>query len=63
MLKTTTLIVFSIVAVLLFITGLQVFTYAQSNVTTGGNMTNATTGNATTANIPSGVNLTDNPYG
>jgi hypothetical protein len=49
MLKTTTLIALSIVAALFFMTGVQVFTYAQmSNETSmGGNMTNATMGNAT----------------
>jgi hypothetical protein len=50
MLKTTTLIALSIVAALFFLTGVQVFTYAQmSNETMGGNMTNATMGNATGA--------------
>jgi hypothetical protein len=51
MLKTTTLIALSIVAALFFLTGVQVFTYAQmSNETSmGGNMTNATMGNATGA--------------
>ena len=55
MLKTTTLIALSIVAALFFLTGVQVFTYAQmSNDTSmGGNMTNATAGNAS-----SGVNMT-----
>lgn len=49
MLKTTTLIALSIVAALFFLTGAQVFTYAQMpNMTSsGGNMTNATSGNAT----------------
>ena len=65
MLKTTTLIVLSIVAVLFFMTGIQVFTYAQmSNDTSmAGNMTNATMANATQANVTSGVNLTENAYG
>jgi uncharacterized membrane protein len=51
MLKTRTLIALSIVAALFFLTGVQVFTYAQmSNETSmGGNMTNATMGNATAA--------------
>jgi hypothetical protein len=51
MLKTRTLIALSIVAALFFMTGVQVFSYAQmSNETSiGGNMTNATMGNATTA--------------
>jgi hypothetical protein len=51
MLKTRTLIALSIVAALFFLTGVQVFTYAQmSNETSmGGNMTNATMGNATMA--------------
>jgi hypothetical protein len=60
MLKTTTLIALSIVAALFFLTGVQVFTYAQmSNETSmGGNMTNATAGNATSA-----VNMTGNISG
>jgi hypothetical protein len=60
MLKTTTLIALSIVAALFFLTGVQVFTYAQmSNETSmGGNMTNATMGNAT-----SGANMTGNISG
>jgi hypothetical protein len=60
MLKTTTLIAISIVAALFFLTGVQVFTYAQmSNDTSmGGNMTNATTANAT-----SDVNMTGNVSG
>jgi hypothetical protein len=51
MLKTRTLIALSIVAALFFMTGVQVFSYAQmSNETSmGGNMTNATMGNATMA--------------
>jgi hypothetical protein len=51
MLKTRTLIALSIVAALFFLTGVQVFTYAQmSNETSmGGNMTNATMGNSTMA--------------
>jgi hypothetical protein len=60
MLKTTTLIALSIVAALFFLTGVGVFTYAQmSNETSmGGNMTNATMGNATM-----GSNLTGNISG
>jgi hypothetical protein len=60
MLKTTALIALSIVAALFFLTGVQVFTYAQmSNETSmGGNMTNATMTNAT-----SGVNMTGNISG
>jgi hypothetical protein len=60
MLKTTTLMAISIVAALFFLTGVQVFTYAQmSNDTSmGGNMTNATAANAT-----SGVNMTGNVSG
>ena len=51
MLQTKTLIALSIVAALFFLTGVQVFSYAQmSNDTSmGGNMTNATAGNATNA--------------
>jgi hypothetical protein len=60
MLKTTALIAISIVAALFFLTGVQVFTYAQmSNDTSmGGNMTNATAANAT-----SDVNMTGNISG
>jgi hypothetical protein len=60
MLQTKTLIALSIVAALFFLTGVQVFTYAQmSNETSmGGNMTNATMGNAT-----SGANMTGNISG
>ena len=60
MLQTKTLIALSIVAALFFLTGVQVFTYAQmSNETSmGGNMTNATMGNAT-----SDVNMTGNISG
>jgi len=60
MLKTTTLIAISIVAALFFLTGVQVFTYAQmSNDTSmGGNMTNATAANATSAG-----NMTGNVSG
>jgi hypothetical protein len=63
MLKTTRLIAISIVAALFFLTGVQVFTYAQmSNDTSmGGNMTNATAANAT--NATSGVNMTGNVSG
>jgi hypothetical protein len=55
MLQTKTLIALSIVAAL-FLTGIQVFTYAQmSNETSmGGNMTNATMGNATSAGNETG---------
>jgi hypothetical protein len=53
MLQTKTLIALTIVAALFFLTGVQVFSYAQmSNETSmGGNMTNATgmMGNATNA--------------
>jgi hypothetical protein len=65
MLKTTTLIALSIVAALFFLTGVEVFTYAQmSNDTSmGGNMTNATAGNATAGNATSGVNMTGNVSG
>jgi hypothetical protein len=53
MLETKILIALSIVAALFFLTGVQVFSYAQmSNETSmGGNMTNATgiMGNATNA--------------
>jgi hypothetical protein len=60
MLKTTTLIALTIVAALFFLTGVQVFTYAQmsNDTSVGGNMTNATAGNAT-----SGVNMTGNVSG
>jgi hypothetical protein len=60
MLQTKTLIALSIVAALFFLTGVQVFTYAQmSNDTSmGGNMTNATGANATSA-----VNMTVNVSG
>jgi hypothetical protein len=60
MLKTTTLIALSIVAALFFLTGVQVFTYAQmSNDTSmAGNMTNATGANATSAG-----NMTGNVSG
>ena len=60
MLRTTTLIALSIVAALFFLTGVQVFSYAQmSNETSmGGNMTNATMGNATM-----GGNMTGNISG
>ena len=51
MLHTKTLIALSIVAALFFLIGVQVFSYAQmSNETSmAGNMTNATTANATSA--------------
>ena len=60
MLHTKTLIALSIVAALFFLTGVQVFTYAQmSNDTSmGGNMTNATAANATSAG-----NMTGNVSG
>jgi hypothetical protein len=60
MLKTTALIAISIVAALFFLTGVQVFTYAQmsNDASMGGNMTNATAANAT-----SGVNMTGNISG
>jgi len=54
MLKTRTLIALSIVAALFFLTGVQVFSYAQmSNESSmAGNMTNATIANPTiVANI------------
>ena len=53
MLKTTTLIALSIVAALFFLTGAQVFTYAQMPNATSmtGNMTNATMANATSADV------------
>ena len=49
--NTRTLIALSIVAALFFLTGVEVFSYAQmSNETSmDGNMTNATMGNATSA--------------
>jgi hypothetical protein len=51
MLQTKTWIALSIVAALFFLTGVEVLSYAQmSNETSpGGNMTNATMGNATSA--------------
>ena len=60
MLKTTSLIALTIVAALFFLIGVQVFSYAQmSNETSmAGNMTNATTANAT-----SGANMTGNISG
>ena len=60
MVQTKTLIALSIVAALFFLTGVQVFTYAQmSNDTSmGGNMTNATAANATSAG-----NMTGNVSG
>ena len=53
MLKTSTLIALSIVAALFFLTGAQVFTYAQMpNATSmSGNMTNATMANATSNDV------------
>ena len=53
MLNTRTLIALSIVAALFFLTGAQVFTYAQMpNATSmGGNMTNATMANATSNDV------------
>ena len=60
MLKTTTLIALSIVAALFFLTGVQVFSYAQMSNETSmiGNMTNATMTNAT-----SDMNMTGNISG
>ena len=60
MLDTRTLIALSIVAALFFLTGAQVFTYAQMpNATSmAGNMTNATMANST-----SDVNRTGNVSG
>jgi hypothetical protein len=56
MLQTKTLIALSIVAALFFLTGVQVFSYAQMSNETfmAGNMTNATTANATSAGNMSG---------
>jgi hypothetical protein len=56
MLNTRTFIALSIVAALFFLTGAQVFTYAQMpNATSmAGNMTNATMANATSAGNMSG---------
>ena len=53
MLNSRTLIALSIVAALFFLTGAQVFTYAQMpNATSmGGNMTNATMANATSNDV------------
>lgn len=53
MLNTRTLIALSIVAALFFLTGAQVFTYAQMpNATSmSGNMTNATMANATSNDV------------
>jgi hypothetical protein len=60
MLQTKTLIALSVVAALFFLTGVQVFSYAQmSNETSmAGNMTNATMTNAT-----SDMNMTGNISG
>jgi hypothetical protein len=60
MLQTKTLIALSIVAALFFLTGVQVYSYAQmSNETSmAGNMTNATMANAT-----SDANMTGNISG
>ncbi len=59
MLSTKTLIALTIVAALFFLTGAQVFTYAMPNATSmGGNMTNATMANATSA-----ANMTGNISG
>jgi hypothetical protein len=65
MLRTKTLIAMSIVAALFFLTGVQVFSYAQmSNDTTmAGNMTNATMGNATMGNATMAGNMTGNISG
>lgn len=53
MLNTRTLIALSIVAALFFLTGAQVFTYAQMPNATSmtGNMTNATMANATSNDV------------
>jgi len=60
MLQTKTLIALSIVAALFFLTGIEVFTFAQmpNDTSMAGNMTNATMANAT-----SGVNMTGNISG
>jgi hypothetical protein len=60
MLQTKTLIALSIVAALFFLTGVQVYTFAQmpNDTSMAGNMTNATMANAT-----SGVNMTGNISG
>jgi len=60
MLQTKTLIALGIVAALFFLTGVQVFTFAQmpNDTSMAGNMTNATMANAT-----SGVNMTGNISG
>jgi len=60
MLQTKTLIALSIVAALFFLTGVEVFTFAQmpNDTSMAGNMTNATMANAT-----SGVNMTGNISG
>jgi hypothetical protein len=60
MLQTKTLIALSIVAALFFLTGVDVFTFAQmpNDTSMAGNMTNATMANAT-----SGVNMTGNISG
>lgn len=56
MVHTKTLIALTIVAALFFLTGVQVFSYAQMpNATSmAGNMTNATMANATSAGNMSG---------
>jgi hypothetical protein len=60
MLQTKTLIALGIVAALFFLTGVDVFTFAQmpNDTSMAGNMTNATMANAT-----SGVNMTGNISG
>jgi hypothetical protein len=60
MLQTKTLIALSIVAALFFLTGVEVYTFAQmpNDTSMAGNMTNATMANAT-----SGVNMTGNISG
>jgi hypothetical protein len=60
MLQTKTLIALSVVAALFFLTGVQVFSYAQMSNETSmiGNMTNATMTNAT-----SDMNMTGNISG
>jgi hypothetical protein len=60
MLQTKTLFALGIVEALFFLTGVQVFTFAQmpNDTSMAGNMTNATMANAT-----SGVNMTGNISG
>jgi hypothetical protein len=65
MLQTKTLIALSIVSALFFLTGVQVFSYAQmSNETSmGGNMTNATGMMANATNATDTGNMTGNISG